>query len=52
MHAWPQETEVDPPSEKPASATLDASALFPALSGQLVAILANMVLAAREEVPA
>jgi len=50
MHAWPRQVGDDPPVHKPISPTVTSSALPTALSGQLVAVLANMVFTSRQEV--
>jgi hypothetical protein len=49
MHAWPRQTGDDPPHPQPPSPSAPPSALPTSLSGQLVTILANMVLTARQE---
>ncbi len=50
MHAWPQQTGDDPPVPKRAPSVVTPSALSTSVSGQLVTVLANMVLTARQEV--
>jgi hypothetical protein len=50
MHAWPRQVGNDPPVHKPISTTVVPSALPPVSSGQLVAVLANMVFTSRQEI--
>ena len=50
MHAWPQQTGDDPPVPEHAPSVVTPSALPASVSGQLVTVLANMVLTARQEV--
>jgi hypothetical protein len=49
MRAYPQQDN-DPPNPRPSSATTSPAELPTLLSGPVVAILANMVFAARQEV--
>ena len=50
MHAWPQRVDDDPPVLEPGLASIPSTALSSSLSTQLVTVLANMVLTARQEV--
>ena len=50
MHAWPRQVGDDPPQPKPTSPGVSSAALPASVSGQLVTVLANMVLAAKQEI--
>lgn len=50
MHAWPQRVGDDPPVPEPVLPSVPSTALSSSLSMQLVTVLANMVLTARQEV--
>lgn len=50
MHAWPQQSNDDSPSHKCLLPSVTSSALPASISGQLVAVLTNMVFTTRQEV--
>jgi hypothetical protein len=50
MHAWPRQAGDDPLIQKRTPSVVTSSALPSSLSGQLVTVLANMVLTARQEI--
>jgi len=50
MHAWPQEVGTDPPVPQPALPSVPCPAVSTSFGPQLVTVLANMILTARQEV--
>ncbi len=50
MHAWPQEVGTDPPVPQPALPRVSRPAVSTSSCPQLVTVLANMILTARQEV--
>lgn len=50
MHAWPQQVGPDPPAAKPTGPSVPSSTVSSSLSTQLVTVLTNMILTARQEV--
>jgi hypothetical protein len=50
MHAWPQEVDTAPPIPQPALPSVSRPAVSTSFGPQLVTVLANMILTARQEV--
>jgi hypothetical protein len=50
MHAWPPQVETDPPAAKSAWSGVFSPSVSSSLPTQLVMVLANMILTARQEV--
>jgi hypothetical protein len=50
MHAWPQQVGTDPPAAQPAFPNAPSPTISSSLSMQLVTVLVNMILTARQEV--
>lgn len=50
MYAWPQQVGPDPPVPQPAWPSIPCPAVSPSFGPQLVTVLANMILTARQEV--